>query len=31
MNKKPVQRETFKNNEDVVYAPHGIVQVVGTE
>ena len=31
MNKKPVQRETFKNNEYVVYPAHGVGQVVGIE
>ena len=31
MNKKPVQRETFKNDEYVVYPAHGVGQVVGIE
>ncbi|MDQ4060551.1 MAG: CarD family transcriptional regulator [Pseudomonadota bacterium] len=31
MNKKPVQRETFKSNEYVVYPAHGVGQVVGIE
>ena len=31
MNKKPVQRETFKNHEYVVYPAHGVGQVVGIE
>ncbi len=31
MNKKPVQRETFKSNEYVVYPAHGVGQVVGVE
>jgi CarD family transcriptional regulator len=31
MNKKPAQRETFKNNEYVVYPAHGVGQVVGIE
>ena len=31
MNKKPVQRETFKNDEYVVYPAHGVGQVVGVE